>query len=390
VRLPFIVAAALAIATSAMAQSVRDTSTTAKSVHDSIWTNPRTGMTYRFYTGKEYGSESSFNPASEILNEGFDVFGMLGQDKRLFARDFDADFRNVFQSVMHADQTYREYGWSVVKNEFLPITSTRVPGGGSWLPNYEAHLMGSGMVSRKMTEWYDMHGVPHPAIAAGLTMFAAHFANETVENNGFRRRNEDATTDLLFFDLGGIYLWQWGAMQRAFSGTFQLENWPLQPSINPQYGTLENAGQNFVLRGPIPFSDKWRWFYFFGLSGAGGVTRVLGDGYGLSLGAGMDAIDNPVVDSTRGARTVTLRPKGAIYLDRNGSLLGSFSVGTPNGLRSRVSAELYPGFLGTKDFKPGLWLQVPRAPQPGIASDGKLRLGIVSQWGLGIAGGAHR
>jgi len=372
--------AALVVAATAAAQSA----------HDSVWTSPRTGMTYRFYTGKSYGTESSFNPASEILNEGFDVFGLLGQDKRLFARPIAADFHNVFESLVHADQTYREYGWSVVRNEFLPISSTRVPGGGSWLPNYEAHLLGSGMVSRKMTEWYDMHGVPHPAIAAGLTMFAAHFANETVENNGFTRRNEDATTDLLFFDLGGIYLWQWGAMQRAFSGSFRLENWPLQPSINPVYGTLENAGQVFVLRGPIPFSDRWRWFYLFGLSGAGGVTRVLSGGNAISLGVGADAIDNPIVDTLRGARTVTLRPKGALYFDRNGSLLWSVSVGAPNGLRSRISAELYPGFIGVSGFRPGLWLQIPRAPQGNAPEDGEIRLGVVTHWGLGIAGGARR
>jgi hypothetical protein len=360
---------------------------------DTAWTSPKTGMVYRFYTGKTYGSDGALNPLSEILNEGFDVLGLIGQSRHIFNRGFAGDLHNVWRSVWHFDQTYRNYGWKVVKNEFLPITSTRVPGGGSWLPNYEAHLFGSGMMSRKLTEYFDMNGYSHPAVLAGLTMMAAHFTNEAVENNGFRRLNEDATTDLLFFDLGGIALWQNGLMQRAFSGQFRLTNWPLQPSYNPVYKTMENTGQNFVLRGPLPYTQAWRWFYLFGLSGAGGVTRVLHDGNAFSVGFGVDAIENPVVDSLLGAKGATLRPKGAIYYDRNGSLLWSLAVGTPNGVRSRIAANVYPGFLRIAGFKPGLWVQIPRAPRAGDpegVNDGKFRVGIVSSWGVGLAAGARR
>jgi hypothetical protein len=360
---------------------------------DSAWTNPKTGMVYRFYTGKTYGSDAAFNPISEVFNEGFDVLGLFGQNKHIFNRGFEGDLHNIWRSVYHFDQTYRNYGWKVVKNEFLPITSTRVPGGGSWLPNYEAHIFGSGMVSRKMTEWYDMHGYPYPVILGALTMYAAHFTNETVENNGFRRLNEDATTDLLFFDLGGILLWQDDLMQRAFSGRIRLVNWPLQPSYNPRSETLENAGQNFVLRGPLPFGPSWRWFYLFGLSGAGGVTRVLHDGHAVSVGFGVDAIENPVVDTLLGAKGATLRPKGAIYYDRNGSLLWSVAIGAANGLRSPVSANIYPGWLQIAGLKPGLWIQVPRKPKAGDPEgvhDGAIRVGIVSSWGVGLAAGAKR
>ena len=83
-------------------------------------------------------------------------------------------------------------------------------------------------------------------------MMSAHFLNEAVENNGWRAYNEDATTDLLFFDLGGILLWRNQHLQRAFSGRFQLSNWTGQPSWNPVSRTIENTGQYFVLRGPIP------------------------------------------------------------------------------------------------------------------------------------------
>jgi hypothetical protein len=350
-------------------------------------------MTYRFYTGKTYGSDAALNPLSEVLNEGFDVLGLNGQDKHIFKRGFVGDFHNVWRSVIHFDETYRSYGWRVVRNEFLPITSTRVPGGGSWLPNYEAHLLGSGMMSRKLTEWFDMHGYAHPTLLAGLTMMAAHLVNETVENNGFRRLNEDATTDLLFFDLGGIVLWQNSFVQRSFSGRVRLTNWPLQPSYNPVHRTLENTGQSFVLRGPLPGTESWRWFYLFGLSGTGGVTHVLRDGNALSVGFGLDAIENPVVDSLTGAKGATLRPKAAIYFDRHGSLLWSLSVGAGNGLRSRISANVYPSVLRIAGMHPGVWLQIPRrlsGGDPTAVSDGSLRFGIVSSWGIGLAAGASR
>src|ERR1051325_8561909 len=147
------------------------------------------------------------------------------------------------------------------------------------------------------------------------------------------------------------------------------------------------------LRGPIPKTDKWRWFYLFGLSGAGGITRVLDRGNALSVGIGVDAIANPVVDSTLGAKGATLRPKGAVYFDRNGSLLWSLAVGAPNGLRSRISANAYPGSFSIAGVKPGIWVQIPRAAQPGDAqgvNDGKVRVGIVGTWGVGLAAGARR
>jgi len=197
----------------------------------------------------------------------------------------------------------------------------------------------------------------------------------------------------MIFDPAGMLLWQNDWIDRHFSGRMRLVNWPLQPSINPKYGTMENAGQNFVLRGPIPFFDKWRWFYLFGLSGVGGVTRVLPGGNALSVGFGADAIENPVVDTLLGQKGATLRPKGAIYYDRNGSLLWSVAVGAANGLRSPISANVYPGTLRIAGLKPGLWVQIPRKPQPGdpeAVQDGAFRVGIVSSWGVGLAAGAKR
>src|SRR4051812_37991902 len=37
----------------------------------------------RFYTGKEYGSESVFNPLTHVLNEGFDVLSISSADRHI-------------------------------------------------------------------------------------------------------------------------------------------------------------------------------------------------------------------------------------------------------------------------------------------------------------------
>lgn len=337
----------------------------------------------RFYTGKDYGSEAAFNPLTQILNEGFDVLALRGQDRHVFDRGLGADASNVWRSLTHADATYRNYGWSVLRNEFLPISSQRQPGGGSWLPNYQSHLFGSGMVSARMTEWFEYHHVRGAPVWSAATMMTAHFLNETVENNGWRALNEDATTDLLFFDVGGILIWKNSYVQRAFSGSVQLSNWTGQPSWNPVSGTIENTGQYFVLRGPIPRTHDWRWFYLFGMSGAGGLSRRIGAEHAVSVGLGLDAVENPITDSTRMTKGATLKPKLAMYLDRNGSVLGSLAIGSPRGMSSWVTANLYPGVIHIGPLKPGFWLQLPR--------DGGVRLGITSQaLGIGIAGGSSR
>src|SRR6478735_10707056 len=49
----------------------------------------------RFYTGKEYGSESVFNPLTHVLNEGFDVLSATNADRHILTRPYGTDLRNV-------------------------------------------------------------------------------------------------------------------------------------------------------------------------------------------------------------------------------------------------------------------------------------------------------
>jgi hypothetical protein len=333
----------------------------------------------RFYFADSVGSESQFNPATEIVNEGYDVLRTNSQDRHVFRRDYAQAAGNVWHSVTHADATFRYYGYqNAVHNEWLPLTTANGHGGGAWVPNYEYHLIGGGMISVRLEEWYAQHNVPHPALASFATLMSAHYLNEIVENQASAVPNEDATTDLLLFDLGGIALWHIDAVQRAFSGPLQLTNWPGQPSLDVPSGTLENARQQFILRTPLPFTTRWKAFYDFGLSTLLGASRTLDNGDALSAGFGVDAVDNPVVDAHTDAKTATLRFKGGLFYDRHGSLLWSLQVGSRNDVAG-VSADLYPGVLRIGSISPGLWMQMPRS--------GGVRLGVTSRWGFGIGHG---
>jgi hypothetical protein len=336
----------------------------------------------RFYTGKSYGSEAEFNPLTEIVNEGFDITQTNDHDRHVFRLPYAVAARNVWQSVVHADRTFRWYGYSrALQNEWLPITAPDNTGGGAWVPNYEYHLIGSGMVSIRMSEWFAQHGVTHPGLAAAATIMSAHYLNEIVENGSSTSPNEDATTDLLIFDIGGLALWQVDAVQRLFSGALQFTNWPGQPSIDIASGTIQNVGQQFVLRAPLPYTSHWKVMYDFGMSTLLGLSRTVGNGDAVSIGVGTDAVANPIVDARTGARGATLQFKGGVFYDRNGSLLGSIQFGSRLN-DAAVNVNLYPGVLHIGGVSPGVWLQMPRT--------GGVRLGVASRWGFGLGHGPER
>ncbi len=344
--------------------------------------SPTGGPAPRFYTGRDYGSEAQFNPLSEIVNEGFDITQSNDQDRHVFKRDYAIGAHNVWESVLHAPATWDSYGVSrAARNEWFPLTTANSTGGGAWVPNYEYHLIGSGMVSVRMAEWYAQHGASHSVALSVATLMTAHFINEVLENGVSRTANEDAVTDLLIFDPAGILLWRVDAVQRLFSGPLQLTNWPGQPSIDIASGTLENVGQQFVLRARLPGTTHWMALYDFGLSTLAGLSYEKSNGDAISVAAGVDAIANPVVDAQTGAKGATLRFKGGVFYDRKGSLLGSLQVGSRND-DAVVNVNIYPAVLGSWRHAPGVWLQVPRA--------GGVRFGLASRWGIGIGHGPER
>lgn len=335
---------------------------------------------HRFYQGKPYGSEAEFNPLTEFLNEGFDMLRDNGYDRHIFRRNYGIGAGAVAGSLLHADRTYRFYGYRrALRNEILPLSYTNNgTGGEGWETKWSLHLLGSGMVSARLVEWFQQHEIGHPVLWSALTMGASHYMNEILENGGRKVPNEDATTDFLIFNPGGFVLFQSERVQRLFADHVEYTNWPRQPTYVPASQTLENTGQEFVMRGTLPRTSRVRWLCTFGLSTLFGLSVPEGNGYALSAGVGKDAIATPVTDQRTGARTATLTTKESLFLDRNGSLLALLDFGgTPHDAKTTIN--IYPGALASMPWLPGAWMESLRA--------GGVRFGVVSRIGVGLGVG---
>jgi hypothetical protein len=333
----------------------------------------------RFYHGLPYGSESQFNPMTEILNEGFDMFRSDNVNRRLADFPFDRAAKNVFRSILRPDSVYRQFGFSnMLKDELLPLSFGTNGSGPQWLANYTCHFIGSGMVSARMVEWFEARDVPHPVALSVVTMYAAHYLNEIVEDGGRTTRSHplDATVDLYLFDLAGILAFRTKRVQKLFSETLELTNWQGQATITAQDNAIgnariENTYQEFVLRFPLPKTDKVRGMVGWGPYSVGGLSFGSRHGTSFSIAAGGDVKTR--VDEATGIKTNSMRPYGGLFVDRRGSLLGSLVV--KDSREVLAAANIYPGVIRVKGTTFGVWAQ--------LLNDHTYRFGIVPGFGLG-------
>jgi hypothetical protein len=353
----------------------RPDSAATSATRDSV---PSPTVTHEFYKHLPYGSESEFNPASLIINGGFDEL-RVQQNRDIFTLQYGRGFHAVFYSITHPMPVLRQYGYERwLTHEVLPL-SLKHAGGGQWTPNYELHLFAGGMTYYRMAEWYEQHGLTtHPRLAAGFTVFAWHLVTEMIETDGICCNDEDGLTDLYLFDTGSILLWNQAWIRRMFSGDVEFTDWPGQPTLSLPSNRLENANMLAMLRVPVPHTDSWKVMTVMGSTFLLGASAHVGPGLWLSAAGGFDPSENPVIDPRTGARTVTLLPSGGLFLDRNGSLLASFV--SRGGATNGPTVNLYPGVIGSGAWSPGVWVQ-------GIHGGG-YRFGIVSRYGFGL-GSAH-
>jgi hypothetical protein len=327
----------------------------------------------RFYANRQAGSEVQFNPVSLVINGGYDQL-RTGNTRQVFRLPYRTAAANVFRSVANPVPVLGRYGWGRwLRDEVFPLT-TRGQGGGQWYPNYQLHLFAGGMSYVRISEWYAQHGVGRPRLAGGFTMYAWHLLTEMIENGGRVGDNEDALTDLLIFDSGAIVLWNNDWMQRAFSDHIQMTLWPGQPSLSLSDGTIQNAFMTAMLRAPIPRVERWRAFTTMGASFLVGVSHRRGNDLWFSLGGGFDPASNPIIDPATGRKSVTLLPNIGIFVDRDGSLLGSLLANGGSDVLAGVN--LYPRVVHLGPFSPGIWAQALR--------DGGFRIGLASRWGVGV------
>jgi hypothetical protein len=326
-----------------------------------------------YWHGYRYGSEALFSPLTVLADKGFDIFQVFEEPDRdpraVPWRARAAVLSGVFLHPAAAIERYPGWGpW--LKTEVLPLS---FGDDARWVPNYTEHLLGGGLTYRALTDWYRAHGAPVPALLAGTTTMAAAAVNEMLEYDERTPVPSSSVADLWIFDLGGVLLFSWDGPARWAQSTLHLTRWPTMASVVLPTGVIQNNGDYYVLKLPLPL-EREQLLVRFGLAGQVGVVRKLGTERALSLALGLDTQQHRV-DPATGQEYIDMKLGGGIYYDRNNSLLASASFSTA--AQNRLSVNLYPGLIDRGPLKDvGLWLVAP-AHQP-------VRIGVASRWLLGM------
>lgn len=310
-----------------------------------------------FYSGKNFGSEALYNPGSLLINAGFDILQSATHSRDLTTIKFGTGLKNVWDNVKDPFPRIRLYGVQrFINNEVFP-NSLKLENA-QWFPNYTLHLIGGGMDSRMTLEWYRYHDVPYPTLMTTLTIVAEHFINEAVENDLYVGPNVDPISDMWIFDTGGALLFSSDAVCEFFSSTLNMTVWPGQPAFNPEFHTLENHGQNYVIKYPLPFWSKTRLFYHFGDNGMLGLSFLQNNNESITVSGGFAARELRLVDVTNGSRTIsiTLGWIAGLFWDRDNSVLVSLMLS--NRVNESVRLNIYPGIINLSGFSPGVFASI--------------------------------
>ena len=311
---------------------------------------------YYFYHGYDYGTDALIHPLRMMINGGFGITQLSNRNNRIFDIQYKRGWDNVWRNILDPVETIEIEGWwDFFQREVIPVSINS--GKAHYWPNYTQHLIGGGMSSRMMEEWYRYHGYSHPKAWGVTTIMVYHFLNEVVESSYFReKRSTDSIADLYIFDPASILLFSSDRVCRFFSETLHMADWSYQPMIDPEHGTLVNNGQNFAFKWHLPNSKRWSLFYHYGTHAEGGVSYKLDNGDYLSVAAGLKA-DN-IIKVNEYHEGIELAASGGIFYDRNHSLLASLLLAKSKDYKIRLN--LYPGVVGIGRLKPSFFVGVNR------------------------------
>lgn len=326
-----------------------------------------------FYSGIEFGSQSTFNPVTYILNGGFDILQVGDRDRRIFKFPYAQSFNTVWQNLRSPFDAINQYGTSkFISDEVFP-TEIKTESG-QWVPNYAIHLIGGGMSSAALTEWYDCYGFPVPAVFSGVTVAIQHLLNEVVENYPKKGVNVDPIADIYIFDIAGVVLFSFDGVKDFFGNTLNMRDWSLQPSVTFPDGKLQNVGQYFALKWELPFSKNNYLFTHLGMGGLFGLSHKINQTDAISFGAGVKTTTTIKVDNGRNKWTVGVKWSAALFWDSDNSLLASLKL---NGMKDYFcELNIYPGVIKLPYFSPGIWSV--------IGLDGNFTFGISTRYSIGI------
>jgi hypothetical protein len=290
------------------------------------------------------------------------------------------DGRNILRNVADPFHAISSEGWGrFAREELLPLSFSAQTA--RWLQKYGLHLVGGGQTYAELREWYMAHDAPAAlaTVFSIATVYTAAFINESLENHGVTGYNTDCLADLYVFDAAGILLFSIEPVRRFFSSRIIVSDWSRQPGFVFPTGDIQNQGNYYALKMPLPFYDRLRLFGYVGYSSLGGLSYKLDREYSISAAAGgaVSFFENTAVNSV--FNVVSVKPAAAIFVDRNESLLASFQISDLQGYFAHLN--VYPNALFHANPGVGFWTVVSKS---GHAIVG---LAFTSTLGLGIAAG---
>ncbi len=305
-----------------------------------------------FYFQQDYGSESQFGPLNVWLNVGLVVPGRLGTQPQLDEIDYAKGWQQVRSSLRNQEDVIEESGGtqSALDKEFIPFAHPS----GAWLPNYFLHLLGEGMLSRKLQEYYlsQPNSTPMQAkIKAILTLVAAQTTNEVVEYELPWEQRLDPMADF-YFNLAGIIAFSFDEVARLLSNeAVDYYYWPGQPIIDVQDGALFNQGEQYYFRSGLGFDGSYQLAIISGMPATGaGLAYKLDATDHLSVMFATDVSvshPNEKVEALERKKDFTASEIAElynrslnVYWDRKGSLMGALAVSYDPFYQ--VSLNVYP------------------------------------------------
>lgn len=322
--------------------------------------------------------EALYSPLYAMVNRGFDAL-QLRRDRSPVVSIVDT--KNVLDNL--ADPftpiRYTGEGWSTfLEQEIFPLSFSE--SSSRWLPNYGLHLIGGGQTYAWMREWFIARDAPPEAatIFSAAALMTGAIINESIENKGVVGFNTDAIADIYVFDLGGIVLFSFEPVRRFFSKTLLLADWSLQPALTFPRGYLHNVGNYYSLKAPIPFIPRLALFVYGGVSTMGGLSFKIDREYSISAAAGgrINKFEN-TGGSTSVQNVVGFRPSGALFLDRNQSLIASVQVSDITDYT--FTMNLYPNAIVHTEPGLGTWTVVGK--------DGRWLVGLSYTHAFGVGVG---
>ncbi len=312
-----------------------------------------------FYTNKSYGSESLFNPLTLFINGGYDVCQLQMVSNKVADHNYSRMAKTVFKNLGDPFTSISKYGWNrFLRTEFLPISYTRE--NMQWVPNYQQHLIGGGMLYTAMKEWYEERNFPVPWLFSSITIMAQHLFNEVMETGPYEGYSVDEISDIYIFDLGGILLFSFDNVNEFFSKKLNLADWSLQAAITFPNGRVI-AGQYFSMKWKLPFSEEYSIFYRYGMGALFGLSKKIKQTDNLSVGIGFKTKHLVDLENEFRQRTIETSWHAGVFYDRNNSLLFSLVM---SGVKEYFCMiDVYPGVIKYGNFSPGLWTIIGRDRQ---------------------------